>query len=161
MLFGAKQIRKPGWDPSALPSTLQTRSTVRQVVRAQKSEVENEVRGLLKPLFVRLSAHPPVNPNPRPVRSLCHSSALYAQRLLVRLYSACRPLVSPSTPRPPLFCVPSACQPIRPPSARLSVRLPSACPPPICSSAPRPPPSTRLLVFILFCSKFFTSCTPQ
>ena len=112
-----KRIRKPGWDPSALPSALQTCSAVRQVVRAQESEVGNEVRGLLNPLLVCLSARPPINPNPRLVRSLCHSSALSAPHLLLSAH-------------PPLFCVPSARQPICRPSAPL---------PPVCLPFVHPP----------------------
>ena len=149
MLFGAKKKCKPGWDPSTLPSALQTRSAMKRVVWAQESEVGNEVRGLLNPLLVRPSACPLVRP-------VCAPSALMrpSARPPVRLHSACRPPVRLSATHPPSVC-PSA---PRPP-----VHLSFAPRPPVRPSAPPFAPSAFSKNYLSFSSapKFFTSCTPR
>ena len=91
----------------------------------------NEVRGLLNPLLVRLSARPPV-------RLVCASSAL--------IRPSARPPVRPSPVCPSASPLPHVCLSARPPPVRPPATVrPSAPRPPVRPSAsvrpsaPRPP----------------------
>ena len=118
-----KEYHNPGWDPSALPSALQTRSAVRRVVWALESEAGNKVRGHLNPLLVRLSVQPLVHPVRAP-SALIRLSASPP----VRLHSPCRPLVHPSASILRAVRLPARrSPPVRPPSTpvRISQKLPT------------------------------------